>query len=105
MLLRDHPLMCYRGTRNWPPVWTWIGGPANKRPQGEIGILRKVSLSKIQPFNRCYLYVNHDGSSYVGSLLFDDAAFGKHIAEILRFCGNHPIEEIGSLDVSRPLPN
>jgi hypothetical protein len=103
MLLRDHPLMCYRGTRNWPPVWTWIGGPANKRPQGEIGILRKVSLSKIQPFNRCYLYVNHDGSSYVGSLLFDDAAFCQHIAEALRLWCNRTIAEIGSLDLSHTL--
>jgi hypothetical protein len=104
-MLRDHPRMAFNGVPNWPPVWTWIGGSANKRPQGEIGVLRKVSLSKVQPFNRCYLYVKHDGSSYVGSLLFDDADFCKHIAEILQFYCSRPIGEIGNLDVTRPRPN
>jgi hypothetical protein len=36
MLLRDHPLMSYRGLPSWPPAWTWIGGLDNKRPQGEM---------------------------------------------------------------------
>jgi hypothetical protein len=26
MLLRNHPLMRYRGIASWPPAWTWIGG-------------------------------------------------------------------------------
>src|SRR5213593_1335425 len=37
MDLRNHPLMSRRGARNWPPVWTWIGGGENKRPKGEVG--------------------------------------------------------------------
>jgi hypothetical protein len=49
MLLRDHPLMSYRGTRNWPPVWTWTRGGENKYPKGEVGILKTVEPSKIQP--------------------------------------------------------
>jgi hypothetical protein len=43
MLLRNHPLMRYRGIASWPPVWTWIGGGEKKRPRGEIGILRSVA--------------------------------------------------------------
>jgi hypothetical protein len=63
MLLRNHPLMSYHGVSSWPPVWTWTGGLANKDPEGEIGI---------QPTDRCYLYIEHEGASYVGCLLFDD---------------------------------
>jgi hypothetical protein len=99
MLLRDHPLMSRRGVSNWPPVWTWIGGPENKRPRGEIGILKAVSLSQIQPANRCYLYVDHEGSSYIGCLLIDDHVFCTQMAKLLQDCHNRPIAEIGSLDL------
>ena len=49
MLLRDHPLLSYRGIPSWPPVWTWIEGEENKNPKGEIGTLIAVKLSLIEP--------------------------------------------------------
>lgn len=49
MLLRNHPLMSYKGIPNWPPIWTWTDGVENTRPRGEIGILKGVALSKVQP--------------------------------------------------------
>jgi hypothetical protein len=99
MLLRDHPLMSYKGVPNWPPTWTWIGGLEDKRPRrGEIGILKTVSLSKVLPANS-YLYIDHQGSSYLGSLRFDDRAFCERITEILRFCRNRPVAEIGGLEL------
>jgi hypothetical protein len=68
MLLRDHPLMSRYGVPNWPPVWTWvdgpeIDGPQNKSLKGEVGIFRWVGLSGIQPPDRCYLYIDHEGRS------------------------------------------
>jgi hypothetical protein len=99
MLLRNHPLMCYRGVPSWPPSWTWTNGFENKPVRGEIGILKAVSLHNIQPANRCYLYIDHEGSSYIGCLLVDDNAFCRHIAEVLRSCCNRPIAEVGSLDL------
>src|SRR5262245_31271460 len=57
MLLRDHPLMRYHGIPNWPPTWTWIGGFENKRPQGEVGILKTIELSNFQPANRFFLRI------------------------------------------------
>jgi hypothetical protein len=95
--------MSYRGLRNWPPTWNWIAGFENKRPRGEIGVLKEVARSKVKTVNRCYLYIDHEGSSYIGCLLFDDRAFCRHIAEVLRFCCNRPIAEIGSLDLSYTL--
>jgi hypothetical protein len=108
MLLRDHPLMSRYGVPNWPPVWTWVNGPEvdgpeNKFPRGEIGILRWVGLSALQPPDRCYLYIDHEQSSYLGCLLFDDPSFCSQIVKLLQDYCNHPIVEIGSLDVSSTL--
>jgi hypothetical protein len=108
MLLRDHPLMSRHGVPNWPPVWTWVNGPEvdgpeNKFPRGEIGILKWVGLSALQPPNRCYLYIDHEQSSYLGCLLFDDSAFCRHLAKLLESYCNRPIAEIGSLDLSHTL--
>ena len=100
MQLRHHPLMSFRGIRNWPPVWAWTSGLENKRPRGEVGILKDVSLTKIKPANRCYLYIDHEGSSYIGCLLFDDPTFCRHIAQVLHFRCNRPIADIGSIDLS-----
>jgi hypothetical protein len=73
MLLRDHPLMSYKGVPSWPPVWLWIDGLEKETASGEIGILKEVTLSRINPPDRCFLNIEHKGSSYVGSLLIDDS--------------------------------
>jgi hypothetical protein len=51
MLLRDHPLMSRHGVPNWPPVWTWVNGPAvdgpeNESLRGEVGILKWVRFKR-----------------------------------------------------------
>jgi hypothetical protein len=51
MLLRDHPLMSYKG---------------HKHPRGEVGILKGVVLSNINPTDRCFLYINYQQSTYTG---------------------------------------
>ena len=100
MLLRHHPLMSFHGMPNWPPIWAWTTGSENKRPQGEIGILKAVSLTRMKPSNRCYLYIDHEGSSYIGCLLFDDEAFCRQIVDLLEGYCDHPIAEIGCLNLS-----
>jgi hypothetical protein len=106
MLLRDHPLMSRHGVPNWPPVWTWVNGPAvdgpeNKFPKGEVGTLIWVGLTALQPADRCYLYIDHEGSSYLGCLLFDDDKFCRYVAQFLENYCHHSIAEIGSLDLSK----
>jgi hypothetical protein len=70
--LRDHPLMSYKGSHNWPPAWTRIRGREDKHPRGEVGILREVRWSPIQvgPFDRFFLVIDFDGAAYMGSLIF-----------------------------------
>jgi CheY-like chemotaxis protein len=111
MLLRDHPLMSRYGVPNWPPVWTWVGwvngpdvaSPDNKSLKGEVGTLIWVGLTGKQPPDRCYLLMNHEGSAYMGCLLFDDSEFCRYVAKLLESYCNRPIAEIGSIDLAHTL--
>ena len=100
MLLRDHPLMSYRGVVNWPPSWVWLDGPKEEHPKGELGILKSVLLSNVDQANRFFLLIGYQDSSYLGCLLFDDHAFCRHVMELLKTHCNRSIVEIGGLDVS-----
>jgi hypothetical protein len=95
--------MSRNGVRNWPPLWTWVDGLENESPKGEVGILIWASLTGIQPPDRCYLLMKHEGSSYMGCLLFNDPAFCRYVAKLLDSYRNHPIADIGSLDVTSTL--
>jgi hypothetical protein len=103
MLLRDHPLMRYRGIPTWPPSWTCTRGSENKHPRGEIGVLTEVALPKIKPASWCYLYIDYEDSEYIGCLLIDDAAFCAQIVKLLRGYCNRPIAEIASIDLAHTL--
>jgi hypothetical protein len=103
MLLRDHPLMSRYGVPSWPPVWTWVEGSEEKSPKGEVGILIWASLTGVQSPDRCYLLMSHEGSSYMGCLLFDDPTFCRYVVKLLDIYRNRPIVEIGSLDLTHTL--
>lgn len=100
MTLREHPLMSYRRLSNWPPVWTWRGGgQGNKQPRGEVGVLREVYLSKIEPCSQIYMIIEHETEEYMGALLFSDSTFCRQVHELLsKQCGSR-IADIGSLDI------
>jgi hypothetical protein len=103
MKLREHPLLSYRGVPSWPPVWMWIDGQDNQKPKGEIGTLKEVRLSIIEPPNRCFLLVDHNDSVYMGCLLINDLAFCAQIAQLLQGYYGHAVREIGSLDLGHTL--
>ena len=100
MLFRNPPFFRYHGVPSWPPVWTRTDGVENNRPQGEIGVLRTVQPSNVQPANRCFLHMDHEGSSYIGCLIVDDQAFCDHVVQLLQGCCNRPIAEIGNIELS-----
>jgi hypothetical protein len=81
MLLRNHPLMLYRGVPSCPAV----------------------AQSNIQP-SKDFLFIDFEESSYIGYLTVDDHGF---CAQLVRFLQAHwynrPITEIGSLDLSYTL--
>jgi hypothetical protein len=103
MLLRDHPLMTHHGAHSWPPTWVWAGGLEKAEPQGEVGILREVRLSSIQPADRFFLYIDYEGSIYIGCVLVDNHAFCSQIAAMLQDYCNRRLVDIGSLEVGHLL--
>lgn len=97
--------MSRRGVANWPPAWLWRHGRENTHPKGEVGILTSVMLSQVRPMDRFFLFIEHEGSHYIGCLLFDDPDFCRQVAEVLKFCCNRPMAEIGSLDLYDEMHN
>jgi hypothetical protein len=92
--------MSYKGVPSWPPAWIWIDGREKKSAQGEIGILKQVILSIIVPADRCFIYIEYEGSLYLGCLLVDDYAFCGQVAKLLQAHCNRPLADIGSIDLS-----
>jgi hypothetical protein len=105
MQLRSHPLMHYRGVRNWPPAWTRIRGSEDRHLKGEVGTLREVRWPPVdpEPFDRFFLIVEFEGAFYMGCLLFEDRTFCRQVESLLRANYGRSIESIGSLNVSYTL--
>ena len=80
-----------------------MGGGNDKRPRGEVGILRRVEKSNVLPADRCFLYIDYEDSSYIGCLLCADHAFCSQIVRILEANLNKTIAQIGSIDLSHTL--
>jgi hypothetical protein len=57
MLLRDYPLITYKGNRSWPPTWLWRGANETSNPKGEVGILKDVISFAVEPYDRCFLII------------------------------------------------
>lgn len=98
MQLRNHPLMLYRGRRNWPPAWVWSGVGLNERPRGEVGSLHDIQIFKVD--NRIVLLMAYRDTPYIGCLRFDEATSYRRIGAILKRQIGRSIKEIGDLDLS-----
>ena len=100
MKLRDHPLVSCREVPSWPPTWLWRGGKNPPCPYGEVGILKEVMLSTIQPCSMCFLIMEHEGAEYVGVLKFGNSSLCRAIHDLLVKHCNRPIREVGDIDLS-----
>lgn len=98
MQLRDHPLMSYRGIRNWPPKWGITQGD-NKPLAGEVGVLEYLQKAH----GKLTIVIKLDGHKYTATLMFDDATFCEQIYKLLQQNIGRRIEEIGDLDLSHTL--
>lgn len=89
--------MSYHTMRNWPPLWIEKYAE-NKTLSGEIGVLTHIA-SRSKESRRCYLHITYNKKPYIGSLPFDDIAFGSFVRMLLRKHIDETIEEIGDLDI------
>ena len=102
MKLRDHPLLSYRGVRSWPPVWTHTRAETVRTIKGEIGTLQYVHASP-DLSSKCFLVIDYQGQSYVGTLLTESHGATSTLAKILSANLKRLIKDIGDLDVSETL--
>jgi len=102
MKLRDHPLMSYRGLRNWPPVWVGTGDRVNSRITGEVGTLTGVKIYDLS-YTRIFLLIEHEEGRYTGCLFFDDRSFCRTIYNLLQAYTGTSISAIAEIDITSTL--
>jgi hypothetical protein len=96
MQIRDMPVLRYRGEPSWPPDWfSQNGGP---KVRGEIGKLKDVMID-VRVQTRCFLFMEHEGYGYTGTLEVDDRLFCPIFVTILKRHIGRTIQEIGDLDL------
>ena len=86
MLLRDHPLMSCYGIPSWPPTWMLLKGPGATRLTGEFGILKGIRANDLPSTRRCFLYMQHEESSYLGCIFIANVTFFGQIVKIFQDC-------------------
>ena len=99
MTIREMPVMSCRGTRNWPPIWEAADRTATlPKITGEIGRLKDAFIDGSRK-NRCYLFMEQEGTGYIAVLDFDDTRFCPLFVEVLKGHFGATIKEIGDLDM------
>ena len=60
----------------------------------------RVEKSNLPQTDRCFLFIDFEGSSYIGCLLCSDHIFCSQIVRILQVHLNKTIAQIGSIDLT-----
>ena len=92
MMLRNCALL-----KSWPPIWSRTEGTGESQLSGEIGTLNSVSISRVEPFTTCYLMMDLDGTSYIGTLYFDNPSICRQVFDLLQRRDGLSIQQIGDL--------
>lgn len=103
MLLRDHPLINYRGVRTWPPRWHARGDGLAPPVVGEAGVLTEVAMSHPSAHNvsppQLFLFMENHGHRYLAAVLVSDETFCRQLCMLLKNHYGRTLAEIGSLDL------
>jgi hypothetical protein len=99
MKLRDHPLMNYYSSHNWPPAWISLNGREGRMSRNEVGVLIGVRKSEIRT-DGIALIMKYNGNLYCGTLTFPDAAFFNEIFDLMKKFIGLSIHDIGDTDLS-----
>ncbi len=103
MKLRDSPLVTRKnGIKTWPPPWSSTRRDEKDWPTGEDVTLQQAWLHDGSDI--CiFLFIEHNGHQYIGSLYFDDLASCYEVDGLLKSNLGRSIKEIGDLEVLRLL--
>jgi len=99
MKLRDHPLMNYYSSHNWPPAWISLNGREGRMSRNEVGVLIGVRKSEIRT-DGIALIMKYNGNLYCGTLTFPDVAFFNEIFDLMKKSIGLSIHDIGDTDLS-----
>jgi len=94
--------MSDRGVPSWPPVWTRSKTLGARIVTGEVGVLTYV-YSNRRVANKCFLVIDYQERTYVGSLACADRSFCLEISDLLRNHIGRSLEQIGDLDLVFPV--
>lgn len=81
--LRDDPSLTDSGVCNWPPTWFWTSGHRGAVVAGEVGTLQEIKTHDAIS-SQCFLFIKHDGATFVGRLACDSAAVCQQIVKLLK---------------------
>ena len=96
--LRDHPVMSYGGMTTWPPVWKPARQGSLETVRGEVGVLA-YAHSNPNVSGKCYLVMEYEGETYVGTLIFESHALCRKVSDLINRHLKKPIKEIGDLEL------
>ena len=91
--------MSYRGVPSWPPVWTRSRTHGARIVTGEVGVLTYV-YSNRRVVNKCFLVIDYEQETYVGSLVCADRSFCSEISNLLRNQIGRSLKQIGDLEMT-----
>jgi hypothetical protein len=92
--LREHPEIS-----TWPPSWLAMSGSQEKKLPPDSATLINVALSRIDPVTICYLTVQHEDETYMGTLLCKDSFFCQTIYDVLKEKFGRSIKEIADFEL------
>jgi hypothetical protein len=78
-----------------------VAGTGNRRLDSEAAILQSVAVSEVDGVNRCHLLVEHEGSHFIGTFLFEDIDRCLRLYELLLAHCGESITSIGELTVNK----
>src|SRR5258705_10922352 len=93
MKLRDYVRMHKEMFSNWPPIWTNTRHDPTDKPQGEIGNLQQVLMSKDDDV--LFIAIQYQGRRYMGAMGFDSKAVYSEIHDLLQSHIGFSLKDIG----------
>ena len=97
MKLRDL-VMSYGGINIWPPIWKPAKQGSLNTVKGEVGVLAYAHANP-NVSGKCYLVMEYEDETYVGTLTFESQAFCRKVSDFLNQHPKKPIKEIGDLEL------
>ncbi len=76
-----------------------LSGSGDKNLNGEIGLLKKVEISQIEPPTYLFLIMEHQGSCYLNTMMIKDSKFCRQVHFVFQQQIGQTIQKIGDSEL------